>query len=49
MAHLTEIESKGAADLDTVSPRNLLLREQHVQQQIHRGGAENSGSFALSL
>lgn len=26
MAHLTEIEGKGAADLDTVSPLNLLLR-----------------------
>lgn len=30
MAHLTEIEGKGAADLDTVSPLNLLLREQRV-------------------
>lgn len=31
MAHLTEIEGKGAADLDTVSPLNLLLSEQHIQ------------------
>lgn len=47
MAHLAEIEGKGAADLDTVSPWNLLQRVQRVAWKIGRGGPADLVGFML--
>lgn len=50
MAHLTEIEGKGTADLDIVSPQNLLLRVQRVLQKIvKRRPGDLVGFYAKDL
>lgn len=45
MAHLTEIEGKGAADLDTVSPQNLLSRVQSVFEENTKKESPEIWSF----